>query len=330
MDPAGLALAGWLSDSLGPVVHDELRHLAAAGADTAPAGTDRAAAGAADLLATLPQPPDAPLEIRLLGPLQILRGGAAVDSPEVRRARVRELLSALVVTGSLTRDRAMALLWPDHDTEAARRNLRVTLVHLRRLLEPDRPVGAPGYFLRTDGGTLRLCRSAALTVDVWELDRLVTAAGESRRTGDTHRAGELLAAAAELGRGEPLADLCRLSELDTATGRVERMQADVLLTLGELRVAEGEADDALGCAERALRLDPHEERAHRLAIAAAMLRRDAGALDAVVARARRNWTELGVRPEDRTEVLLRQAAAWRSRHSRVVQPAHRDGLAGTG
>ncbi len=96
------------------------------------AGRDSAAAGAADLLASLPQPPEAALEIRLIGPLQIRRDGAVIDPPELRRARVRELLAALVVTGSLTRDRAMALLWPDHDAETAGRNLRVTLVHLRR------------------------------------------------------------------------------------------------------------------------------------------------------------------------------------------------------
>ena len=122
----------------------------------------------------------------------------------------------------------------------------------------------------------------------------------------------------------------RLSGLDTAIGRVERVHVDVLLTLGELRVAEGEADEALSCAERALRTDPYEERAHRLAIAAALLRRDACALDAVVARAERTWAELGVHPEHRTGVLLRQAAAWRSRHTRPVRPVHPDELAGTG
>lgn len=50
------------------------------------------AAGAAKLLATVPTPPDHPIGIDVLGPMRVTRNGVAADAPEVRRARVRQLL----------------------------------------------------------------------------------------------------------------------------------------------------------------------------------------------------------------------------------------------
>src|SRR6202035_5439461 len=95
------------------------------------------AAGSAQLLAALPAPPAHRTRIEVLGPLRLTRDGMPVDAPELRRARVRQLLSVLVLRPVLTRDQAIELLWPGLDPAKVARNLRVTLTHLRRLLEPD-------------------------------------------------------------------------------------------------------------------------------------------------------------------------------------------------
>ena len=52
---------------------------------------------------------------------------------------------------------------------------------------------------------------------------------------------------------------------------------------------------------------PYDERAHRLAIAAHLQRRDGDAVRAAVAAARTMLDELGVEPEPGTRMLFRQA-----------------------
>ena len=100
--------------------------------------------------ARVPFPPDVTTRIEVLGPLRLLVDGEPVDRPEQRRARVRELLALLVVFGSVGRERAMDLLWPDLSAADAARNLRVTLTYLRRWLEPERGRGEAGFHLRVD------------------------------------------------------------------------------------------------------------------------------------------------------------------------------------
>jgi DNA-binding SARP family transcriptional activator len=82
-----------------------------------------------------------------------------------------------------------------------------------------------------------------------------------------------------------------------------------LLELGELRLVRGQAPSALVDAERALLLDPYSERAHRLAIAAALRLHDHERSERVTERALAMLDELGVEPEPATQILLRQVFA---------------------
>ena len=197
--PHGHEIGRWLADTLGPAVHRQLRETARSAGSLA--------AGAAQLLAALPAPPTHRTQIAVIGPMRLTRDGVPVDAPELRRARVRQLLSALAVRPVLTRDQAMELLWPGLDPAKAARNMRVTLTHLRRLLEPDRSGGDASYHLRSDGDTIRLLPSAFLSVDLWTLDSLDKRAVQARADGDIDRTAALLADAVALWRGEPLPDL---------------------------------------------------------------------------------------------------------------------------
>ena len=160
----GARLAERLVDQVPEPAHAELRRLAAGGG---PCGL-----GAADLLARLPAAPPQPLQISVLGPLQVAFAGIPVAAAELRRTRVRTLLSLLVVHRTLSRDRATDLLWPDLSARDGARNLRVTLTYLRQLLEPGRPAGEASFHLRADGSTIALHPSEYLVVDLWELRRL--------------------------------------------------------------------------------------------------------------------------------------------------------------
>lgn len=304
----GPRLAAWLVDHLGQSARDELRRLAA--------GDDpRLAADANVLLGRLPIEPADHLEVAVVGPVEIRRDGQRDDATELRRARVRELLSILVVEPDLRRDRAMELLWPELDAEAGSRNLRVTLAHLRRLLEPSRPAGEAGFHLRTDGAMIRLFASPKLTVDLWELRRLAADGVRARNDGDIDTAVELLEAATSWWRGTPLTDLDRLPGFDAPIEEARFLHVSSLLALGELRLTQGRAGLALGAAERALAIDPYLEQAHRLAIAAHVQRHDPCGIAAAARRVVDTLADLGVDPEPATVMMLRHAAAQEERCS---------------
>lgn len=273
-------LGTWLADRVGAAVHRQFRELAR---------DPDLAAGAARLLATVPAPPDHPIGIEVIGPMRVTRNGVATDAPELRRARVRQLLGLLTLRASLSREQAMDLLWPELDAASAARNLRVTMTHLRRLLEPGRAGREASYFLRSDSETIRLVRSDQLTVDLWSFQE----------------SGAYDAVA--LWRGEPLPDLTDLCEAEITDIRTRHVRN--LLTLGELRLVTGDPAEAHQLAERALELEPFEPRGHRLALAAAVRARNPHRMVRTRARVLDSLRQLGIGPDPATEILLRQAVA---------------------
>ena len=305
--PHGHELGRWLADTLGPAVHRQLR-------ETARSAHRALAAGAAQLLAALPAPPTHRTQIAVIGPMRLTRDGVPVDAPELRRARVRQLLSALTLRPVLTRDQAIELLWPGLDPEKAARNMRVTLTHLRLLLEPDRSGGDASYHLRTDGDTIRLLASEFLSVDLWTLDILDKRAVQARADDDIDRTATLLADAVALWRGDPLPDLHHVRSPDVVVeiDQVRIRHVSHLLTLGELRLVADDAAASFALAERALSLEPFDARGHRVALAAALRGRRPAQIAAAHRRVGSALRQLGVPPDPPTAILLRQAARWAS------------------
>ena len=291
-------LARWSPDA----VHDELGWLAGQGE-----GALHRAAG--ELVATLPDPAQAPLRIEVLGPLRLRAGDATIDGPELRRGRVRALLSLLVLRGSVRREQAIDLMWPDLDPPSASRNLRVTLSRLRRLIEPERRPGQACSWLRLDGPTLALAAPPQVEVDLWDLRRHLAAAEQSLLAGDSTQAAWHLEQAHVLWQGDPLPDLHGFVELAGELEQVRRALVDATLRLGELRLVAGRFDESLTCAEQARAASPYFERAHRLAVAAQLQRRDHEGVAGAVAGAEAMLAELDLEPEPATAMLLRQARA---------------------
>jgi DNA-binding SARP family transcriptional activator len=246
--------------------------------------------------------------------MRLTRDGVPVDAPELRRVRVRQLLSALAVRPVLTRDQVIELLWPGLDPAKAARNTRVTLTHLRRLLEPDRSGGDASYHLRTDGDTIRLLESEFLSVDLWTLDILDKHAVQARADGDIDRAAALLADAAALWRGDPLPDLhhVRSPDIVVEIDQVRIRHVSHLLALGELRLVADDAAASFALAERALSLEPFDARGHRVALAAALRGRHPAQIAAAHRRVCSALRQIGVPPDPPTAILLRQAARWAS------------------
>ena len=298
--PLGASLAGYLLERAGCRAHHELR-TAATSADAC------LARDATALLSRLPVAPTTELGIGVLGPLEVCHDGVPSTDRVLRRARVRELLAVLVLEPTIARDRVVELLWPDLDPDAGGRNLRVTLTHLHRLLEPGRAAGEATFHVRADASTIRLVASPRLRVDVWELRRLSAAATIARDAGDVGAAIALLTEAAALSRGTPFVDLDRVAGFDAEVEGLRLLVVTTLLDLAALHLMAGCPGPALACAERALVLEPYLEAAHRLAIAATAQRGDSARTTAVIERTRRLLDELGVTPEPATEMLIRAA-----------------------
>ena len=266
--------------------------------------------GAAIVSQAMPVRPPATVAIRVLGPLAVHHDGLPTDAPELHRTRVRELLSLLVVERTVSRDRAIDLLWPDLDPTKGRANLRVTLGHLQRLLEPGRSQGGATYFVRGDVQQLQLAEVPGLEVDAWAVEAALAGAEAHRRQGDAVGRIEHLRIAVAHWRGRPLADLDRVSELDHVARAVEARLIDAALTLGELELVGGASAIAAALAEQVLAADPYLERGHRLAIASHQQGRDRTGTAAAVGRLSRVLDELAAHPDPATQILLRNAAQW--------------------
>ncbi|HZI74204.1 MAG TPA: BTAD domain-containing putative transcriptional regulator, partial [Gemmatimonadales bacterium] len=97
------------------------------------------------------------LRLRTLGGLTIEDENGPLAGPIARKRSLALLaLVGLSTEQGLSRDRVLAFLWPESDTERARNNLKQTLFQLRQDLHEDVFVRSPGV-LRLD--------STAISVD---------------------------------------------------------------------------------------------------------------------------------------------------------------------
>ena len=176
------------------------------------------------------------MEIRILGPLEVVAAGDPVDLPS---GKARLLLAALVVHANqvVSTDRLFEFLWRGQPPASAANILQTYVSHLRRNLEPDRGprqrsrmviTREPGYLLAVDRDQ----------IDAVRFERLV---GEARLVlgSAPEQAAALLHTALSLWRGEPLADF---TFEPFAQSEVTRL-TDLRLTALEDRV---EAELALG------------------------------------------------------------------------------------
>ena len=273
---------------------------AVAGLAEAAGGPLRKAARAT--LGRLAVPPTSPLELRLLGPLELLRDGVAMDAPDWRRERVRSLLAYLALHGTVSRERLADDLWPTLDGDGQSRNLRVTLTYLLRVLEPGRGRRDASFFVRQQGNNLSLHAAEWLDVDVWAFDASCFSAEQADRQGSPSRVLEHALAAIALWRGDPV----ELASEQWAVTLLEQRRlrfATVATRAGELLLARGRTEHARTLAEQALTIDPWLEAAHRLVVASHA--DDDLAARRALARYREAIRELGLSPDETTLMVER-------------------------
>jgi DNA-binding SARP family transcriptional activator/class 3 adenylate cyclase/tetratricopeptide (TPR) repeat protein len=226
------------------------------------------------------------MEFRVLGPLEVLDDGRALD---LGAAKQRALLAVLLLNANhvVSRDRLIEALWGERAPDTALKALQVYVSGLRKTLGRDRIVTrAPGYELRIEPGEL-------------DLERLETLASEGRYDD-----------ALALWRGSPLVDFAYEPFAQSEIARLDDLRLSCLERRieGELRVGgDGRLVSEL---EALVREHPLRERLRaQLMLALYRAGRQAEALETYADGRRVLTDELGLEPGAELKELQRRILA---------------------
>ncbi len=237
------------------------------------------------------------IELRTLGALELTAAdGRAVGSvlAQPRRAALLCYLAVASPRGFHRRDTLLALFWPEHDAEQARRALRQSVYFLRRALGPDAIVSR--------GDDELAVAPEAVHCDV----RAFEAALEEGRADDALAlyAGELLA-------GFHISDAPDFERwLDGERSRLRERAQEAAWALAGAREEGGDPAGAAEAARRAVALAPADEIVlRRQLLLLERLGDRAGAVRAYEAFAGRLREEYELEPSGETEQLVARIRA---------------------
>ena len=227
----------------------------------------------------------ASLEIRLLGPFEVLFGGRPA---EVTGPKRHALLALLALRGGrmVPVEGLVDAVWGEQVPTAPRNAVQHHVSRLRAALGAESIAAAPdGYAL------------AGATVDALRFEELLARARSAGRAGDAGQAADLVAQALALWRGRPLQGLPDSPWVDAEAARLEGLRTDALEEQFEAALALGQHTEVIGRIRPVLEEYPFRERLWgQLMLALYRSGRQAEALEAF-GQARRVLAEqLGVEP----------------------------------
>ena len=190
------------------------------------------------------------VEVRVLGPVELVDGRSAVRLPHAQRTVLAVLAARL--GERVPADTLAEALWPDSPPPSARKSMQAHIARLRRA------VGAAAIL--EHGGAYRL-DPAFVDVDADRVTRLVEQARGSYRQGDVQVAVELLCEAQATFRGEPYQDV---PEAAVPTGEVQRLlelRAVIVEESAEAELLRGLGGRCIGELEAFVQVNPYRERA---------------------------------------------------------------------
>jgi len=215
-------------------------------------------------------------------------------------------------TQLVSREKIANILWSSTGPEQARQSLRQLLSSLRKELLQISPkhkiLVEESDFLRLDPGVI--------TSDVTEFESLVASGTE-----------EALTQAVQLYRGDLLDGFAIDEErfdqwLIAERDRLHRMALRAHAQLMELQTRRGAVDEAVGTAQRSLRIDVLQEPVHRALMRLYMQSGDlVNALQQYESCAKVLKRELRIDPDPETKALQQQIAQLRAKRSATPGPA---------
>jgi DNA-binding SARP family transcriptional activator len=244
------------------------------------------------------------LRLELLGDLQIRSEDGSLAVISAKKAQALLAYLAVKPAQRVSREKIAALLWSSTGPDQARQSLRQTLSMLRKELTSI--VGDPRALI--DENDLLGVDETIVSCDVADFESLAAGGNEPALTR-----------AAELYRGDFL-DGFYLNEerfdqwVIAERDRLHRMALRVHAQLVEMQARRGAVDDAIGSAQRSLRIDPLQEPVHRTLMRLYLQSGDVvNALQQYETCARLLKRELRIEPDAETKALQREIVQLRSR-----------------
>ncbi len=253
----------------------------------------------------------ADMEFRVLGPLEVDRGGEPLA---LGPAKQRALLAVLLVHANevVSSDRLIEELWPE-PPETAANALQVYVHKLRKALDPGRPRGAPNQLLitRAPGYMLRVEPDE---LDADRFERLLDGGRAAAKVPDPATAAASLRQALDLWRGPALADFVYDPFAQAEIARLEELRLDAIEDRIEADLALGRSADLVSELEVLVIDNPLRERLRgQLMLALYRAGRQADALEVFNDTRTALDEELGLAPSPHLQrlqaAILRQEPA---------------------
>jgi predicted ATPase/DNA-binding SARP family transcriptional activator len=227
----------------------------------------------------------APLEIRLLGPFEVVAGGTLA---EVGGSKRQALLAMLALRQSrvVDVDALVEGLWGEELPAAPRNALHHHIARLRAALGESSIVGSADGYAMTDA-----------RVDAVRFEELLAETRGALRDGDVRGAADAIGSALALWRGPALQGLARTAWFGDEARRLEALRVDALEEQFEVALALGEHRELTPALRSALADNPFRERLWgQLMLALYRSGRQADALEAFQEARRVLGDELGLEP----------------------------------
>ena len=198
-----------------------------------------------------------------MGTFQVLRNGRTpIEDHQWGGRRTKLLLKAIVVhaINDIPKDILIEDLWPESDPEASRRNFKVTLHRLRKVLEPDLPKHRRSAYIHLKDNLISLDR-ARCRVDVQrflEYRKDIKRAALARENQTILELGRRLLS---LYRGDFLAEdpYAPWAEMKRQALRDEYVAT--AMTMAAICREQAQWQEAAQCFRTALAVDPCNEQA---------------------------------------------------------------------
>ncbi len=194
----------------------------------------------------------APIEIRVLGPLQVFRQGQLIPEAAWGSEKAKGLLAYLLWKSpvSVTREELSEALWPGRALDETANVFHVTLHRLRRVFQVELEQDKDSGYILYDRGRYRFNLNVAHWLDATVFQSLVT--NDNLAT---------LQAAVNLYRGAYLEDMTWVLPIEVEAKRrqLEQLYADALRHLA----AQVNEREALVYLEKLLAVEPTDETAQR-------------------------------------------------------------------
>jgi predicted ATPase/DNA-binding SARP family transcriptional activator len=226
-----------------------------------------------------------PLEIRLLGPFEVLAGGTPAD---VGGSKRQALLAMLALRNGRVVGVDMLIdgLWGSELPSSPRNALHHHVARLRAALGEDAIVGS------ADGYALHGAR-----VDALRFEELLAEIRDALRDDDVRSAADAVASALALWRGPALQGLTETQWFSAEARRLETLHVDALEEQFEVALALGEHRELVSALRSALADNPFRERLWgQLMLSLYRSGRQADALEAFQEARRVLADELGLEP----------------------------------